>query len=223
MALVLRRVLPDEPVREHMSYGALVASTFALLVNSSSLRRQAWLGAVVFAAFNVMWTTLSFHLSAPPFSYPNGVIGLFGLFGVAGVVAANATGHVADKQRSGLAAVVAALLVTISFVILSLGRNNFWWLALGIIVLDFGVMGTQITSQSVIYALMPEARSRINSVYMVCCFVGASAGSYASGQLYAAYGWSGVCWLGVALGLGLVVPALVWRTPPASPALSGLV
>jgi MFS family permease len=75
------------------------------------------------------------------------------------------------------------------------------------------MQGMHITNQSIIYALLPESRSRINSAYMVCCFIGASVGSFASGQLYAAYGWAGDCWLGGGIGLGLLVPALIWRTP----------
>lgn len=220
MAFVLHRVLPDEPTREHMTYSALVASTFSLFVTSGQLRQRAWSGALAFASFNTLWTTLSFHLAAPPFSYSNAVIGLFGLFGVAGVAAANATGHVADKQRSPLASIVAALLITLAFVIVAWGRHDFWWMAIGIVVLDAGMQGTHVTNQSVIYALMPEARSRVNSAYMVSCFLGASLGSFLSGQLYASYGWSGDCWLGVALGLGLVIPALKWPTPTPETALN---
>ncbi len=213
MAFVLHRVLPDEPARSHVRYTKLVAGSFSLLATLPELRRRAWLGALIFAAFNALWTTLSFHLSAAPFHYSNGVIGLFGLFGVAGVVAANLAGHHADKQRSHVATIVAALLITVSFVILAVGRHSFWAIAAGIIVLDAGMQGMQITNQSIIYSLLPEARSRINSVYMVCGFTGASVGSFASGQLYAAYGWTGDCWLGGALGLGLLVPALLWRRP----------
>lgn len=213
MAAVLYRVLPSEPVREHVTYLKLVSTSFTLLATLSQLRRRAYLGTLIFAAFNTLWTTLSFHLAGPPFHYSNAVIGLFGLFGVAGVTAANAAGHHADKQRSHLSTIVAALLITLSFAILWLGRDSFWLLAAGIMVLDAGMQGMQVTNQSVIYALVPEARSRINSAYMVCCFTGASIGSYASGEIYTHYGWGGDCWLGAIIGLGLVVPAIWWRAP----------
>ena len=213
MAYVLHRVLPQEPARNRVPYAKLVAGSFALLATSQQLRRRAWFGALTFAAFNALWTTLSFHLYAAPFHYSNGVIGLFGLFGVAGVIAANLAGHSADRQRTHLATVVSAVLTGASFLILYLGRNSFVAIALGIIILDAGMQGMHITNQSIIYALLPESRSRINSAYMVCCFIGASVGSFASGQLYAAYGWAGDCWLGGGIGLGLLVPALIWRTP----------
>lgn len=213
MAYVLHRVLPEEPVRSHVPYAKLVAGSFSLLVTLKQLRRRAWFGALIFAAFSALWTTLSFHLSAAPFHYSNGVIGLFGLFGVAGVVAANLAGHSADRQRSHLATIVATVLIGTSFLLFYLGRHSFVAIALGIIILDTGIYGMQITNQSIIYSLSPESRSRINSAYMFCCFIGASLGSFAAGQLYAAYGWAGDCWLGGGIGLGLLVPALVWRTP----------
>ncbi len=45
-------------------------------------------------------------------------------------------------------------------------------------------------------------RSRINSAYMVCYFVGGAVGSVTAGALYGAHGWGGVCVLGAAFGLG---------------------
>jgi predicted MFS family arabinose efflux permease len=212
MAAVLYRVLPGEPVRVPVTYRTLVIGSFALLATEPTLRRSAWYGALIFAGFSAVWTTLSFHLAASPFHYSNAVIGLFGLFGVAGVLAANLAGHQADKQNTRAATIVAALLFLVSFAVLAFGRGTLLGMALGLILLDAGMQGMQITNQSIIYALLPEARSRINSAYMVCAFIGASLGSYAAGQLYAMFGWAGVCWLGIGISLGLLIPALWWRT-----------
>lgn len=211
VAVLLSRALPEEPVRPHHTYRSLVAGSFSLLVTLPQLRKRAWYGALIFAGFSAVWTTLSFHLAGAPFHYSSAIVGLFGLFGVVGVLAANLAGHHADKQQSHLSTVVAAFAFLISFVVLAVGRDSFWGIALGLTTLDAGMQGMQITNQSIIYSLRPEARSRINSAYMVCAFTGASMGSYASGHLYASYGWTGVCGLGVGIGLGLLIPAL-WPT-----------
>ncbi|HEV3186721.1 MAG TPA: MFS transporter [Acidimicrobiales bacterium] len=213
MAVVLHRVLPKEAAREHVAYRKLVGGVFSLFVTQRQLRRRAYLGAVIFASNNALWTTLSFLLAGAPFHYSNAVIGLFGLFGVAGVLAANAAGHQADRQRTRASTVIFATLMLLAFVILALGRNTVILLALGIIVLDTGMQGMQITNQSLIYGLLPGGRSRLNSAYMVSAFVGASIGSYLAGQLYAHFGWYGDCWLGGGLGVALLVPALLWRSP----------
>lgn len=216
MAFVLRQVLPLEQRRERVTYLRLVTGSFALLRTFPELRRRAWLGATCFAGFSVLWSTFAFQLSAAPFRYSTGVIGLFSLVGIAGVLAANAAGHQADRDRSHRSTVVAASLFTVSFAVLLLGHRNIWILGLGTILLDAGVQGMQITNQSIIYALAPEMRSRINSIYMVCFFVGASLGSLAAGFTYSHDGWTGTCILGLMIGAVTTVPALVWRPTTAS-------
>ena len=212
MAVVLRFVLPTEAPRDHVAYLRLVSSSFAMLATFPELRRRAWFGASVMAANSVLWSTLAFELSGGPFHYSNGVIGLFGLLGVAGVLAANAAGHQADHDRSSRSTIVASILVTGSFVVLLVGHATVWILGLGIVLLDTGVQGMQITNQSIIYALAPGMRSRINSIYMVCFFSGASLGSLASGFAYSHDGWTGTCLLGLLIGASSLVPAVVWRT-----------
>jgi len=211
MAIVLYRVLPEEPTRTHVVYRKLVAGVFVLYVAQPVLRRRAFFGALIFACNSALWTTLSFLLAGKPFHYSNAIIGLFGLFGVAGVLAANAAGRQADRQRAHVSTIVASLLLLVSFGILALGRDTVILLALGIMILDTGMQGLQITNQSVIYSILPEGRSRMNSAYMVAAFAGASLGSFLAGELYAHYGWYGDCWLGGALSVALLVPALLWR------------
>ncbi len=211
MAVVLFRVLPEEDTRPSLTYAQAVAGSLQLFRALPLLRFRAWFGALAFASLSTLWTTLSFRLSGTPFHYSNATIGLFGLFGVAGITAANAAGHLADRARSRTATIAAAFLMTGSFAILWVGRDNVWLLALGVIVLDAGMQGMQITNQSIIYGLSPQARSRVNSAYMVNCFAGASLGSFLAGTLYAHFGWAGDCWLGGALGLAMVVSALSGR------------
>ena len=166
------------------AYGELVGSSLRLLVTEPVLRRRAWHGACAFAAFSVLWTTLAFLLSASPYHYSNAVIGLFGLVGAGGIVAANLAGKLADSARVTATTVVAGVLLAGSFALLWAGRTSLAALIIGIVVLDMGTQGMQITNQAVIYALRPDARSRINSAYMVCYFIGGAAGSLAAGALY---------------------------------------
>jgi predicted MFS family arabinose efflux permease len=200
-AVLLWRALPDEHPRPHRSYGHLVGSSLRLLVDEPVLRRRAWHGACAFACFSVLWTTLAFLLSGAPYHYSNAVIGLFGLVGAAGVLAANLAGKLADADRAKASTTVAGVLLVGSFGILWFGRTSLAALLIGIVLLDVGTQGMQITNQATIYALRPDARSRINSAYMVCYFIGGAAGSIAAGSVLAARGWSGVCVLGAGLGL----------------------
>jgi len=200
-AAVLWRALPTEGPRPRMRYGSLVASSLRLLVDEPVLRRRAWHGACAFACFSVLWTTIAFLLSGAPYHYSSALIGLFGLVGAAGILAANLAGKLADADRSTASTLVAGVLLIGSFGLLWFGRTSLAALIAGIVVLDVGTQGMQITNQAIIYALRPDARSRINSAYMVCYFVGGAVGSVTAGVLFAADGWSGVCLLGAGFGL----------------------
>jgi predicted MFS family arabinose efflux permease len=215
-AAVLWRALPAEGPRPHASYLTLVASSLRLLVDEPVLRRRAWHGACAFACFSVLWTTIAFLLSGSPYHYGNAVIGLFGLVGAGGIVAANLAGKLADTDRSIVTTVVAGLLATGSFALLAAGRTSLAALIAGIVVLDIGTQGMQITNQALIYALRPDARSRINSAYMFCYFVGGATGSVTAGLVYADRGWTGVCVLGAGFGVLTLLMAAFDRARPAA-------
>lgn len=221
-AAVLRRALPPEGKRPHLSYTHLVGSSLRLLADEPALRRRAWHGAMAFAAFSVLWTSLAFLLSTAPYHYSNLVIGLFGLVGVAGVGAANLAGKLADVNRTAMATLGAGVLLTLSFVVLGEGTTSVAAVIVGIIVLDIGTQGMQITNQAVIYALRPDARSRINSAYMFCYFVGGAVGSVTAGIVYSAHKWTGVCLLGGGFGVATLAMTLFdWIRPPGPARVRG--
>ncbi len=214
MALVMRLALPKERSRDRMEYRHLLTGGLAMMRDSSQLRRRGWFGATAFGAFSVLWSTLAFQLSGAPFHYSSGVIGLFGLFGLAGITAANVTGRLADQGRTGAATMAAAVLIAVAFGVLYLGRHNAVLIVVGIILLDAGSQGIHVSNQSIIYAIAPSQRSTINSIYMVCFFLGASVGSLASGYGYSHWGWNGTCAVGGVFGVATIVPAILWRHAP---------
>jgi predicted MFS family arabinose efflux permease len=215
---VMRRALPAEAPRPHIPYGRLVGSSLRFLATEPILRRRAFMGATEFAAFSVLWTSLSFLLSGPPFHYSKAVIGLFGLAGVAGVTTANVAGRLADAERTRVVTTLSALVLTGSFGILALGKHALVPLILGILVLDVGTQGIQITNQAINYRIRPEARSRVNGAYMVCYFVGGALGSFSAGAVLAGAGWYGICWLGAGFGVLLSASALLDHVRPIEPA-----
>ena len=211
LALVLHRRLPETELAEPVPYRRLLRSVARLLLDHHDLRQSALLGALTFAAFSVFWTTIAFHLAGPPFGYTEATIGIVGIAGAAGALFASAAGRLADRGWSHAARPLMTALLAVSFLILWVGRNSIAGILLGILALDIGVQGTQVLNQSIIYALAPEARSRINSAYMTCYFIGASLGSAIGAAAYDAGGWGAAC----ALGALLAVVALVASVPGA--------
>jgi predicted MFS family arabinose efflux permease len=228
VAALLARTLPAKGERPALSYGQLLRSTAALFVEQPLLRRRAGFGALGFSAFSVFWTTLAFLLAGAPYHYSDTIIGLFGLVGAAGALCANAAGRVADRNHTAAASIILAAAVLASFGPIYLGRHSLPWLIVGIVLLDVGVQGLQVINQSLIYRIGPEVRSRVNSSYMVCYFIGGAVGSAVAASVYSSGGWAGVCVLGGAVGLALILgtvvdglrPVTTGRSPSAVPAPS---
>ena len=212
LAVTVRRALPAVAPTDTLSYGRLLRSVLALIGAEPVLRQRMMLGALSFGCFSILWTSLAFLLSGAPYHYGNAVIGLFGLAGVVGAAAASAAGRLADRGRGGAATTGSILALLVSWAVLAAGHTSVIALIVGIAVLDLGVQGLHISNQSAIYALRPEARSRLTTAYMVAYFLGGAIMSAATSTLYASSGWSGVCILGAATS---VVTLLVWMLTAA--------
>ena len=194
-ALLAWRLPQDRP---HFagSYGSLMKSLLTLTRDLAPLRRSALVGGLLFAAFSVFWTTLAFYLEGPAYHYGSAVAGFFGLIGAVGALAAPLAGKAADTRGPDFAIGVGTLLALVAYAVLGLGGGYLAGLVLGVILLDVGVQAAHISNQTRIFSLVPEARSRLNTVYMTGYFTGGSLGSVAGGLAWVHGGWPGVCLLG---------------------------
>ncbi len=218
LAVVLRLRLPETRPPATGGYGRLLASTVALARDEPVLRLRSLYGALSFGAFSVLWTSLAFLLAGPPFRFGEGTIGLFGLAGAAGAAMASVAGRLADRGRTRLVTMLTALGLALAYLPLWLGGHSLAWLVVGLLVLDLAAQGLHITNQSEIYRLRPDARNRVNAVYMVTYFVGGAAGSAGSAVAFGRAGWAGVCTVGAAFGVAAVVVHLVAATRTRRPA-----
>jgi predicted MFS family arabinose efflux permease len=119
---------------------------------------------------------------------------------------ASVAGRVADRGLVVAGTRVAGAAVLAGWGLLALGDSSLAALLAGLVVLDLGVQGTHILNQSVIFALRPEARSRLNTAYMTAYFAGAVSGSAGASLAWEAGGWGAVSAAGGAaalLGLAL--------------------
>jgi predicted MFS family arabinose efflux permease len=207
LSLVLRRRLPEVRPPSTLSYPSVLRSVGRLVAEHPTLRVRMLYGAFGMAQFSVLWTTIAFMLAGPPYHYGTATIGLFGLVGLAGALAAQAAGRMADRGRHHLSTGLCFGLMLISWGLIAAGKTSLAALILGIAVLDLGIQGAQITNQSVIYALAPEARSRLTTAYMTTLFACAAASSALASAIYDAGGWGAVSILGAGLAAAGV---LVW-------------
>lgn len=196
LALVLRFFLPADRQRSTMSYGQLLRSLGSLLRTEPVLREAGIFYALSFGAFSAFWVTLTFFLQTPPYHYDSAVAGLFGLVGVVGAFSASIVGRLADRFPVRSATGIALLIVLFSFLCMWLIGYWLWGLILGVILLDLGTQAAHVSNQTRIYSLNPDARNRLNTVYMVTGFIGGALGSFLGTWGWSLAGWNGVCSVG---------------------------
>lgn len=223
MSAVLWRVLPRYQSPTAMSYPQLLGSILRMFVEEPLFRARSLIGGLLFAAFSMLWTPLTFLLAGPPYEYSNTTIGLFGLAGAAGAYAANRFGRLADRGLGNLATRVGLLLLLGSWGLMAFGQVSVLALLAGILVQDLAIQGVHVTNTSSIYRLRPEARSRLTAGYVTCYFIGGASGSLVSSWLYAHFGWSAVVIAGavlaaLTLAYGALAPSARIPEMPSPPA-----
>lgn len=206
LAAVIVARLPRSSPTSTLPYGKLLASMWQLVRELRGLREASMTGGAIFAAFSAFWPVLTLLLAGAPFHLGPQAAGLFGIVGAAGALAAPYAGRFADKRGPRAIISLAIALIAASFAIFALSGASLIGLVIGVIVLDVGVQAAQISNQSRIYALKPDARSRVNTVFMVCYFIGGAIGSSAGVAAWHATGWLGMCAVGL---LFSIVAAIV--------------
>ena len=119
-------------------------------------------------------------------------VGIFALVGAAGAVAAPFAGRLADRGLARPVRGIAIGMVAVALLITRFGHASVVALAAGGVLLDFAVQGHQVLSQQEVYGLRPEARSRINTIYMSTIFLVGAMASAAAGWVFDRAGWTGV-------------------------------
>jgi predicted MFS family arabinose efflux permease len=169
LAAALSRSLPTRTPRTKMTYGELMGSMVHLVRGTPILRRRAFIQGCLFIA-------------------------LFALAGVSGAIAAPIAGRVADRgwgrRATGAAIALVALTMLGSIFVPQGSAVALLLLVAAAIAVDFGVQANLVFGYRAIFALAPEARGRLNGVYLSTAFVGGAIGSALGAWAYARGGWA---------------------------------
>lgn len=191
LGFCLRASLPHRPAALRMPYVQLMRSLLELLRTQPVLRRASLVSALSFAVFTAFWATLSFLL-IDRFHQGASEAGLFGIVGLIGAAGAPYAGRLSDRKGSGFTIALALVLTAVAFVVMGL------WVTIaglvgGVLLMDLGVQSIQVAAQASVISLLPEARSRLNTLYMVARFGGGAAGSALGALAWSLARWPGVC------------------------------
>jgi predicted MFS family arabinose efflux permease len=220
LAAVLALRLPERRPLVSASYGALIGSLFGLLRQEPVLRLRAFTAALMMASFSLFWTSVALRLAQPPFSLGQSGIALFALVGAGGAAATSVFGRMGDRGWTRAATLASHLIVLAAMALagwvggIRSGDSVALLILLGVsaVLLDVGVTGDQTLGRRAVNLLKPEARGRINGLFVGIFFLGGALGSALAGTAWDFGGWIAVCAGAAAFGLIALITGLAART-----------
>jgi predicted MFS family arabinose efflux permease len=184
--------LPSSRATTRASYGALMRSVLALLVNQPDIRRVALIQFMLGICYGGFWAVVSpmvtaFHRLGPA------QVGLIGIPGAAGILVARPAGRWTD--RAGPMSVVTTALCTMALAWLVFGFSAWTMAAVvaGAILLDCALRAAMVANQTLVNTVVPEARARANTIFGTHVWAGNATGAFIASRVFAQFGWTAVC------------------------------
>lgn len=177
LLLLMAKRFPQSKPTFNGTYKRLMLSMWHYLHTIPALREASLINFLAFAVLSAFWTTMVLFLANSPFNFQTLQIGLFGIAGVAGAFAAPLVGKLSSGRNSRKNILFGLVLQLISIIAFYVTKSNLYLFIAGIILIDIGQQAIHVTNQTKIYTLIPQARNRLNTIFMSISFVGASLGS----------------------------------------------
>jgi predicted MFS family arabinose efflux permease len=195
----LAMYLPTSQPATRAGYRMLLASFPQLLKDEPVLRVRAWTAALVMASFSAYWAAIALRLSSAPFNLDAKGIALFALIGAAGAAATPLAGRLGDRGWARPLLLASHLMIIISLGLCAWAAFAeskaiaLFWLSIGTILLDVGITSDQTLGRRAINLLRPEARGRLNGLFVGLFFIGGAVGAAAAAFAWTFGGWIAVC------------------------------
>lgn len=208
--ILLKYKLPELKPTFQGTYTSLMKSIFFYFRTESAVRLAALRGGLGFAGFSAFWTTLVF-LMEDSFQYGSGVAGGFGILGMAGALAAALMGKMSDRMNKNRLITLSIIVMLAAWGIFVFSGSSILGLIIGVLLIDMGLQSLHITNQNIIFSRHPEARNRINTIYMVVYFIGGAVGTISGAVAWQNYKWTGVAVLGLIYTILILVFHLLFK------------
>lgn len=218
LAGALGRYLPTLQPAARVSYGELLRSFPNLLREEPVLRVRAWTASLVMASFTAFWSAVALRLPDAPFALDAKGIAAFALIGVAGAAATPIAGRWGDKGWARPMFFAAHLCIIGSLAlcawagVMETRIAALLVLSLGTILLDVGITADQTLGRRAVNLLRPEARGRINGLFVALFFIGGGVGATTASLAWSYGGWTAVCAVAAGFGVLGLVTDLLTRT-----------
>ncbi|MGY4383896.1 putative MFS family arabinose efflux permease [Pedobacter sp. UYP24] len=193
LVILMSRRFPSSSPSFKGTYRQLMWSMWHYIKTQPILRQASLINFLAFAVLSAFWTTMVLFLANPPFSFQTLQIGLFGIAGAAGALAAPLVGKLSGGKNPKRNVIIGLLLQLISIGLFYFTGNHLFIFIIGIVVIDIGQQAIHVTNQTRIYSILPDARNRLNTVFMSVSFIGAASGSALGLWLWEKGQWKMFC------------------------------
>ncbi len=208
IAFLLKAKLPQVPIMK-MSYAKIFQSMGSLMKEERRLLYRSLIGGFAFAAMSILFSTIAVLLTSEPFNLPDVLVGVATLIGVFGALSTTKIGKIADRGYTKILTWAGIATLAISWIFLYFGGQSLIIYIIGYGVINFGLATVHSSNQNIIFRLRPDAKSRINSIYMTFYFIGGACGSALGVYAWHHGGWSMTCLVGLCLVIGSAFFALL--------------
>lgn len=197
LAYALKSRLPYA-MRMKMNYGQVFASMAQLLKQEKRLVLRALAGGFAFAAVSILYSTIALLLTSAH-HLQDLLIGMVPLVGIFGALSTQYVGKYADQGYTNQLTWIGCGLFIVSWICFYFGQSVLFSYILGFALIQLALALVHTSNQSVIFRLRPDAKSRINAIYMTAYFTGGACGSALGIFAWNHGGWSMTCLAGISL------------------------
>jgi YNFM family putative membrane transporter len=211
LAIVIALWLPPENQKPHHPVGGKRGWTaVAAHLANRQLLATFLVGFCVLFSLVGIFTYVTFHLAAPPYSLQPGALGSIFFVYLAGAVATPLAGRSIERfgHRKTLAFAIA---VSIAGVALTLG-GPLWMVAAGLAVCCTGVFSAQASASAFVGSAAQQNRGLAIGLYSTFYYLGGSAGASAPGLFYSWGGWPAcAAFIAVIQLLTILIALIYWK------------
>ena len=224
LAAIIAMWLPPEThhhrdaTQGHRGLGRLtMKSAFAAHLINRPLLATFLVGFCVLFSLVGLFTYVTFHLAAPPYSLQSGALGSIFFVYLVGALATPLAGRAIDRigHRHTLAIAIA---ISVLGVALTLGRP-LWMVAAGLAVCCTGVFSAQASASAFVGTAAQQNRGLAIGLYATFYYLGGSAGASAPGLFYSWGGWPAcAAFIAAVQVVTILIALLYWKSPnPKAP------
>lgn len=207
LAFALKSRLPYV-MKMKLNYGQVFISMGKLLKQEKRLVLRALTGGFAFAAVSILYSTIALLLSSA-YQLPDLLIGMVTLVGIFGALSTQYIGKYADQGFTNQLTWIGCALFILSWIFFYFGQTYLFSYILGFALIQLALALIHTSNQSIIFRLRPDAKSRINAIYMTAYFTGGACGSALGIFAWNHGGWTMTCLAGISLVFACIIFSLI--------------